>query len=222
MHALPVAAPRPSAHRPPSDRRLLARRLLARRRRAVAALLAALAVGCALSALRPAEGVAVLVAARDLPAGALSPADLAVARLPAPAVPAGALRPGADTAGRLLAAPMRRGEPLTDARLLGPGLLAGYGPGLVAAPVRIADPDVARLLAPGDVVDVLATPAAFEHVTAVAAQPVAQHVRVITVLPGKAAEGALVVLAAAPYQAARLAASQSGGRISVAIRPHRS
>jgi hypothetical protein len=53
---------------------------------------------------------------------------------------------------------MRKGEPLTDARVLGDALLQGYGPGTVAAPIRIADPAAAHLLHPGDRIDVLSTP----------------------------------------------------------------
>ncbi|WP_199484972.1 SAF domain-containing protein [Actinomadura craniellae] len=129
-----------------------------RHRRAIAALFAAAAVGFGLAALRPAtaSGVPVLAAARDLPGGApLRPQDLRTVALPPAAVPDGALRAGA--IGRTLAAPVRRGEPITDARLLGPGLLQGSAPHLVATPIRIADAGTARLLRPGDLIDVLTT-----------------------------------------------------------------
>jgi Flp pilus assembly protein CpaB len=136
--------------------------LMARHRRLLAAVLAAATVGFGLLALRPAPPptVRVLVAAHDLPGGAtLRSRDIRTAAFPAAAVPDGAL--GSDTprsgaAGRVLTGPMRRGEPFTDARLLGAGLLDGYGPGVVATPVRLADADAARLLHPGDRVDVLA------------------------------------------------------------------
>ena len=51
---------------------------------------------------------------------------------------------------------VRRGEVLTDVRLVGAGGARGLGPGLVAAPVRVADAETVALLRPGDVVDVLA------------------------------------------------------------------
>ncbi|TNY37300.1 SAF domain-containing protein [Thermomonospora catenispora] len=133
------------------------RRLL-RHRRPVAAALAALSVLLTVAAVRPADpdGVRVLVAARDLPAGAtLQPGDLRPAVLPAAAVPDGAIRRRAK--GRTLAGPMRRGEVLTDVRTVGRRLLAGYGPDVVATPIRPADPGTVRLVRPGDRVDVLSS-----------------------------------------------------------------
>jgi pilus assembly protein CpaB len=194
-----------------------ASRLLARHRRPVAAILAGLAVACVLLSVRPQHGVEVLAAARDLAAGRLSASDIAVVRLPPEAVPDGALRPGSAVTGRVIAGPVRRGEPLTDVRLLGRGTLAVPAPGMVVTPVRIADPDAARLLSPGDVIDVLA---AFEG-EARQAYPVAQQVRVMARPPSRTDEGggALLVLATTPGQAAQLAQAQSQGRLSVAIHP---
>jgi pilus assembly protein CpaB len=139
-------------------------RAVAVRRRAATALLTGLAVLCAVSAVRPAAppSVVVLAAARDLAPGvALALPDLARVALPAAAVPTGALRPGAAVLGRLVAGPVRRGEPLTDVRLLGPPLVAAVAGGAdaVAVPVRFADAGAVALLHPGDRIDVLATPA---------------------------------------------------------------
>ncbi|MEU7890736.1 SAF domain-containing protein [Microbispora bryophytorum] len=202
------------------------RRLAARRRRPIAAVLAGLAVACVLLAVRTPDGVEVLAAARDLAGGRLTASDVVVVRLPPNAVPAGAYVPGAAVSGRLLAGPLRRGEPLTDARLLGPGLFrqtltgqAGVSaaePGMVATPVRITDPDAARLLSPGDVIDILA---AFED-GPFQARLVAQEVRVIARPPGRTDGGALLVLATTPGQAAQLAQAQAQGRLSVTIHPH--
>jgi Flp pilus assembly protein CpaB len=194
------------------------RRFLVRRRRLIAAFFAAAAMGCALLSLRPGQGVPVLAAARDLSGGSLGASDVTVVHLPPGALPGGVFRPGADVMGRRLAGPMRRGEPLTDARLLGPGLLAAYAPGLVATPVRITDAEAAGLLSPGDVIDVLAAPSDWTE-SSPAAQPVARNVSVITTPEGKAETGALVVLATTTEQAAQLATAQSGGRLSVAIHP---
>src|SRR4051794_38471253 len=130
-------------------------------RRVLAALLAAVAVVALVQALAPAapRTVAVWVAARDLSGGSpLRPGDVRALALPAAAVPAGAQPADVRLVGRLLAAPVRRGEPLTDVRLLGQSLLSALPePGLVAVPVRVADGSAAAaLVQPGDVVDVLA------------------------------------------------------------------
>jgi hypothetical protein len=55
-----------------------------------------------------------------------------------------------------LATALRRGEPLTDVRVLGPGLLAQAPSGTVAVVVRPGDPAAAALVRPGEQVDVLA------------------------------------------------------------------
>jgi hypothetical protein len=61
----------------------------------------------------------------------------------------------AQVVGRTLAAPVRRGEPITDVRLVSPSLVTGY-PGRVALPVRIADADAVGLLRVGDKIDLVA------------------------------------------------------------------
>ncbi|WP_433367437.1 RcpC/CpaB family pilus assembly protein [Streptosporangium sp. CA-115845] len=193
------------------------RRLLVRRHRLLAALVAALAMGCALLALRPdTASVIVLTAARDLPGGALKGTDLTPAALRPDTVPDGALRPGTPFAGKILAGPARRGEPLTDVRLLGPGLLTAHGPGTVATPVRVADPETARLLSPGDVVDVLAAATSTWDGTA-PATTVAEDVTVLATPDEESERGALVVLATTSAQATELASAQAGGRLSITI-----
>ena len=61
-----------------------------------------------------------------------------------------------EAVGRTLAAPLRRGEPVTDVRLVGAGLLQGYDD-LVAVPVRVPDADAVALLKVGDRINLLAT-----------------------------------------------------------------
>lgn len=178
-----------------------------RRRRLVAAALAAVAVLCGYAAARPARGPQVLVAARDLAPGVLRPGDLRAAALDHP--PDGALRSGA--VGQVLATAMRRGEPLTDVRLLRSFRLP---PGAIAAPVRIADPDATRLVSPGSTIGVLA---AWDDRPA---ELIADDVTVVTVPPAEDDHGALVVLSATPEQASRLAAAQAGGRLSITIKSH--
>jgi Flp pilus assembly protein CpaB len=201
-----------------------AMRAAAWHRRLVAGALTAIAVASALSALAPAPPrvIAVLTAASDLPAGVtLTNADLRTVELPARVLPQGVLRGSETVVGRVLAAPMRRGEPLTDVRLVGAALVGSLGgAGEVATPVRIADPAVARLLQPGDVVDVLA--ASTRPGGSAAAAVVAAGVRVLAVPNPSSAgagmdDGALVVLATAPTTAAVLARAAVTARLSVTI-----
>jgi len=141
------------------DRLTLARRAVLRRRRLLAVLctVGAVAAGLRATAPPPAPSVDVLVAADDLPAGAVLAADdLTTRALPPDGVPARALTDPADAAGTILAAPVRAGEPITDVRLVGPGLTTG-SPGTVAVPVRLSDAAQAGLLTVGDAIDLLAT-----------------------------------------------------------------
>ncbi|GII94909.1 Flp pilus assembly protein CpaB [Sinosporangium siamense] len=198
------------------------KRRLSRHRRLLAIGLTGLAAITSYAALRPppAPTEAVLAAARDLRAGPLRPGDLTTLHLPTPLIPDGTLRPGSAATHRPLVAPMRRGEPLTDARLLSPGMLSGYGAGTVAMPVRISDPEAVRLLSPGDLVDVLAAPSQWDDATPAPAQTVADNARVITTRHDhRSGSGALVVLATTADQASRLAGAQQGTRLSVMIEP---
>ncbi len=107
------------------------RRAIAWHRRLLAAGLAAGAVALTISAVqpRPPHTVPVLAAAHDLGGGIqLRRDDVTTVRLPHRLVPAGALRPSGGVSGLTLAAPMRRGETLTDARIIGPGLLIASTP----------------------------------------------------------------------------------------------
>lgn len=166
-----------------------ARRAVLRRRRPLAAVLAAVAVasGIRAAAAPPPPRVGVEVAAHDLPAGAvLTAEDLVRTRFAPGSVPSGVVR---DPVGRVVAAPVRAGEPVTDVRLLGPGLLGAY-PGLTAVPVRLPDAGMARLLRVGDRIDLVAA----DPQGAEAAHAVATDVPVLA-LPadgaGQAVDGSL-------------------------------
>ncbi|MFI6484306.1 flagellar biosynthesis protein FlgA [Nonomuraea sp. NPDC050663] len=180
-------------------------RRFARRRRLIGAALAALAMLSAHTALSPSPGPTtdVLIATRDLSPGPLQPGDLRRTRTPRSAVPDGAVLDG-----KTLATPMRRGEILTDVRLLGTALLARLPPGTVATPVRVADPELTTLLTPGAAIGVMAT---WEG--AQSAHTVAERVTVMSVM----AEG-LIVVASTPEQAAQLAAAQASERLSITLR----
>ena len=103
----------------------------------------------------PPPGVAVQVAAHDLPGGAaigaddLTTVDFAPGSVPDDLAPA--------PVGEVLASPLTRGEPVSRARLVGAGLGEHAGPGVVALPVRLPDPEAAALLAVGDRIDLVAT-----------------------------------------------------------------
>ena len=191
---------------PPARRRIRAvRHQLRRRRRLVAAVLAAAAVVAGLRTVAPPppDTVAVLIAARDLPSGALlDDRDLVARDFPARLAPPGAT--GA-AAGRVLAAPVRRGEVLTDVRLVGPALPDAV-PGETVLPVRLPDAGMATLLRAGDEVDLVATdPGSGE--TGVVARDVTVLATPTGVPDGPAggAGGALVVVSASASEAIAIA-----------------
>ena len=207
-----------------------AQRSFDRYRRSIAAVLVGLAVYLSLSALAPEHPPtrAVWTAAHDLAGGApLRGNDLVLSRMPLPLVPAGALLAGSTVVGRLLAAPLRRGEPLTDVRLLGPSLLAALGhPGQVAVPLRLADGAAAAALArPGEVVDVLAAGSLDDASTGSAPSVIASAVTVLAV-PGRdtsagvdnGSDAGLVVVAVTPEQAVALASAAAHSRLSLVLR----
>lgn len=190
---------------PPTRRRLRAvRHQLRRRRRLVAACLTGIAALAAIRAVAPPppDTVAVLVAARDLPSGTrLGDHDLVRRDYPADLAPS---RAASEAVGRVLAAPIGRGEVLTDARVVGPGL-AEAQPGDTVLPVRLPDAGMATLLRPGDVVDLLATDPGTGTATTVA--------RDVTVLatpgdvpdgPAGGSGGALVVVGASAQEAVEI------------------
>lgn len=141
--------------RPDWTRTVLARRVAA----------AGLVVLAAIAALRSdpdGERAQVVVAARDLRPGAvLSADDVRLENRLAATVPDGS-QAGLDAVvGSTLAGPARRGEVLTDVRLLGSRLAESIaGPSARIVPLHPADTALADLVRPGDVVDVVAAPAA--------------------------------------------------------------
>lgn len=133
---------------------------LNRNRRLAVALLLCAAAAITVHQLTPApvSTVTALAAARDLSAGAaISPADVSAVRVPPGMMADGFLQNAGDAAGKQLAAPLRKGQLLTDAQILGPGLLAGTPPGSAAVPLRMADPSSIQLVSPGQLVNVVLT-----------------------------------------------------------------
>ncbi|MFN2535946.1 MAG: SAF domain-containing protein [Pseudonocardiaceae bacterium] len=187
-------------------------------RRVAAAVLVGLAAITALYSSRdPFPGEMIVVAARDLGPGTVVEANqLTVRRLPAQTVPDGAARSPAAVLGRMLAAPVRRGEALTDIRLTGPDLtrLISSNPELVSVPLRLADPGVAALLRAGSTVDVVTVgPQQGEPVV------LARGAQVLAVLESSTAQrdGKLVLIALDPAAATRVAATSISQSLTVTV-----
>ena len=194
--------------------------LLVRHRRLLRGLALAVAAVIVIGILKPGarQGRNVLVAAHDLQAGiSLSAADLLSKTIPADLLPDGALTPGAAILGRTLTSAARRGEVLTDERILSPGLLAGTT-GLVAAAVRITDSASVSLLRPGDRVDVLA---AVSRDQKALVQHIIRNALVVAVPrpdpENSGSDGALVVLAVTADIATTLARAAVDASLSVTV-----
>jgi Flp pilus assembly protein CpaB len=122
---------------------------------------AGLVVLAGVAALRPdpaGDRAQVVVAARDLsPGSALTADDLRLEKRLVPTIPDGSQADIGAIVGSTLAGPARRGEVLTDVRLLSRRLAeSAAGPDARIVPVHPADSALADLVRPGDVVDVVA------------------------------------------------------------------
>lgn len=164
-----------------------------------------------------ADGNAALTVARDLPPGhVLTPEDVAVRRIPAKLLPRGSLHDTADATGQVLAGAVRTGEVLTDARLVGTELtaLTTGESDHASVPVRLAEPEIATLLHPGEKVDIVTAEGAGEgHV-------LADGVPVIAVRPPhEQHERRPLVLVGLPRsQAAEVAAASVTESLTVTLR----
>ncbi|QGN59072.1 SAF domain-containing protein [Nostocoides sp. HKS02] len=144
-----------AALRGPGRRRAWRRRMV---RRVLAAACASAAVLGVVGALRaPAQGptVPVLVATRPLAVGESAVDAVRVTRWPVAIAPAAALRSASDVVGRRLTSVVGAGEPLTEQRLSGAGLLDGQPSGSVAVHVALADPGAGAMVRPGDRIDLV-------------------------------------------------------------------
>lgn len=112
------------------------------------------------AALRPdpaGDHAQVVVAAHDLSPGAeLTADDLRLESRLAPTIPDGSQSDINAVVGSTLAGPTRRGEVLTDVRLLGRRLAeSAAGPDARIVPVHPTDSALIDLVRPGDIVDVV-------------------------------------------------------------------
>lgn len=190
-------------------------------RRAIATVLVGLAAVLALAPGRAnSADDAVVVAAQNLAAGTvLEPGLVTLRGIPKQAVPDGAARVPSAVLGRTLAAPVRRGEPLTDVRLTGSDLTRALStnPDTVSVSLRLADPDVAALLRPGTAVDVVTVGERQDEPVVLA-----RGARVLAVLEagthtGERA-GKLVLVALDPIAATRVAAASISQTLTVTFR----
>lgn len=198
--------------------------LLARNRRLAIAFLLCVAAAVAVHQLTPApaDSTTALAAARDLPAGSsLAPSDVAEVKVPPGMMAAGFIQGSAEAEGRQLAAPLRKGQLLTDAQLLGPGLLTGTPPGSAAVPLRMADPSSIQLVSPGQLVNVVLTGTnGYDQQAPPEVLATAVPVLWTSGQGGKTGEwlgtaetDGLIVVAARPEQAARLAGASTQGKL---------
>jgi Flp pilus assembly protein CpaB len=143
------------ALRPEWSRTVAARRL-------AAAGLVVLAFFAAVRSDPKGDQTDVAVASRDLQPGvALTAHDVHLEKRPATTVPDGSRSDLDGLVGSMLASPTRRGEVLTDVRVLGARLAeSAAGPDARIVPLHLADTALLDLIRAGDVVDVLAAPSA--------------------------------------------------------------
>src|SRR4051794_4613423 len=140
-----------AALRPDWSRTLAARRI-------VAAALVILAAVVALRSDPQGDRTEIVVATRDLAPGVeLTADDVRLETRTAATVPDGSQSDVDTVIGATLVGPARRGEVLTDVRVLGPRLAeSAAGPDARIVPLPLADSALLDLVRPGDVVDVLA------------------------------------------------------------------
>ena len=180
-----------------------------------------LVVLAGVAALRPnpdGDPAEVVVAARDLsPGTALTPDDVRLEKRLATTLPDGSQADLGAVLGSTLASPARRGEMLTDVRLLGSRLAESTaGPGARIVPLHLADSALIDLVRVGDVVDVLAAPAGDSPP---GSQPVSRVVAtdaIVVLVSAKqkvqAADNDRVVLVALPARVANTVAGSALGQ----------
>jgi Flp pilus assembly protein CpaB len=160
----------------------------------------------------------VLVATRDLrPGTTLTADDVRVEKRLATTIPDGSQAELGAVVGATLASPTRRGEVLTDVRVLSNRLAESTaGPGARIVPLHLADSALIDLVRVGDVVDVLATPAGDTQTGAPTASRVLATDAVVVLVSAKEKIGSAaddrVVLVALPARVANAVAGSALGQ----------
>jgi pilus assembly protein CpaB len=128
------------------------------KRRMIAAMLAILGVLILVGATRGSASASVktLVATHEIVSGAvITNEDVSLRDLPIHLVADGSFHSRTDAIGQIAVGAIRRGEVITDARVVAPSLLSESG--LVAIAITLNDSANAQLVHAGDRVDVLAS-----------------------------------------------------------------
>lgn len=200
-----------AALRPDWTRTVLARRIAA----------GGLVVLAGIATLRSdpdADSADVVVATHDLrPGTELTADDVRLEKHPSATVPDGSRADVGGVVGSTLAGPARRGEVLTDVRLLGSRLAESTaGPGARIVPLHLADSALIDLVRVGDVVDVLAAPTVGAMDTTPPASKVLASDAVVVLVSAPqrnpSADGERVVLVALPARVANTVAGSALGQ----------
>lgn len=182
-------------------------------RRAIAGALVLLAGAAALRSDPGGASSGAVVASRDLSPGvALTAEDVEVENRSSTTLPDGAHEDVRAVVGATPAGPVRRGEVLTDVRLLGSALTeAAAGPDARVVPLQLTQTAILDVVREGDIVDIVAAP---RHSavpdSGAAARIVATDAVVVLVSPDAAGIGTIgdrVVLVALPAEAATAVAA---------------
>lgn len=157
-----------------------------------------------------------VVALRDLgPGVTLTAQDVGLRSRPAGTLPDGAASTIDAVLGATLTAPARRGEVLTDARVLGSRLVGlSAGPDARTVPLHPADPAVVEVVRPGDVVDVVGAPSADSEPRA---RVLATNAVVVFVSPAKPGDDRVVLVALPAAAANGLAGASLVQRVTLTI-----
>lgn len=164
------------------------------------------------------DRVEVVVATHDLTPGvALTPDDVRIEKRLPTTVPDGSQANLGTMVGATLASPTRRGEVLTDVRVLSSRLAESTaGPGARIVPLHLADSALIDLVRVGDVVDVLAAPATDVPAGTQAVTKVVATDAVVVLVSAKqkvqAADSDRVVLVALPARVANAVAGSALGQ----------
>lgn len=190
-----------------------------RRKLALVAAVAAVITG--ISAARPPDppSVGVVRATHQLAAGTtLSASDLRVDKIPRTAAPQSPVTDPERVIGTALNSPVAGGQVLTE---LAVGTPRASGPGMVVAPLRLTDADMAALVRLGDRVDVIAATDSGAKARVVASRVLVVGLPVAAgdgALAGGNGSGALILVEVDLPTATALNDTAAAGRLSIVLR----